>query len=137
MLYLSELFDDITIEVRYADEDFGSNVGTYTLQDGEIIEMYQPDYSKDSIKLAMEILGDMSYWIEERLCEDVQDDNELDDFQGWLVEIAHEEGNLLEEYAVPVLDKLLELAIQDEQFERAGQIKQMIKLKLNSDNLKQ
>jgi hypothetical protein len=85
----------------------------------------------------MEILGDMSYWIEERLCEDVQDDNELDDFQGWLVEIAHEEGNLLEEYAVPVLDKLLELAIQDEQFERAGQIKQMIKLKLNSDNLKQ
>jgi hypothetical protein len=137
LVKLSELFDDITIEVRYADEDFGSNVGTYTLQGGEIIEMYQPDYSKDSIKLAMEILGDMSYWIEERLIDDVEDDSELDDFNTWLVEIAHEEGNLLEEYAIPVLEKLLELAIKDEQFERAGAIKQMMKLKLNADNLNQ
>ena len=137
LLYLSELFDDVTIEVRYADEDFGSNVGTYTLQGGEIIEMYQPEYSKDSIRLAMEILGDMSYWIEDRLCEDVQDDSELDEYNTWLVEIAHEEGNLLEEYALPVLEKLQELAIQDEQFERAGQIKQMMKLKLNADNLNQ
>jgi len=84
----------------------------------------------------MEILGDMSYWIEDRLCEDIQDDSELDDFNTWLVEIAHEEGNLLDEYAVPVLEKLLELAIADEQFERAGQIKQLMKVKLNSDNLK-
>ena len=137
LLYLSELFDDVTIEVRYADEDFGSNVGTYTLQGGEIIEMYQPEYSKDSIRLAMEILGDMSYWIEDRLIEDVQDDSELDEYNTWLVEIAHEEGNLLDEYALPVLEKLQELAIQDEQFERAGQIKQMMKLKLNSDNLNQ
>ena len=137
LLKLSEMFDDITIEVRYADEDFGSNVGTYTLQGGEIVDIYQPNYSKDSIKLAMEILGDMSYWIEDRLIEDIQDDSELDDFQGWLVEIAHEEGNLLEEYAVPVLGMLFDLAVADEQFERAGQIKQMIKLKLNSDNLKQ
>lgn len=135
MVKLSELFEDITIEVKYADEDFGSNVGTYTLQNGEIVEIYKPEYGKDSIKLAMDILGDMSYWIEDKLCEDIQDDTELDDFQGWLVEIAHEEGNLLNEYAVPILNKLLELAVKDEQFERAGQIKQMMKLKLNADNL--
>jgi hypothetical protein len=35
------------------------------------------------------------------------------------------------------LEKLLELAIKDEQFERAGAIKQMMKLKLNADNLNQ
>jgi hypothetical protein len=137
LLKLSEIFDDITIEVRYADEDFGSNVGTYTLQGGEIVDMFQPDYSKDSIKLAMDILGDMSYWIEERLCEDIQDDSELDDFNTWLVEIAHEEGNLLEEYPMPVLGMLFDLAVADEQFERAGAIKQLMKVKLNSDNLKQ
>lgn len=130
MQKLSKLFDDITIEVKYADEDFGSNVGTYTLQGGELVDLYQPDYSKDSIKMAMEILGDMSYWLEDRLIEDVQDDSELDDFQGWLVEIAHEEGNLIEEYALPVLEKLQQLAIQDEQYERANTIKRMIKLKL-------
>ena len=130
MLELSRLFDDITIEVRYADEDFGSNVGEYTLQGGEIVDVYQPEYSKDSVRLAMEILGDMSYWIEDRLVEDVKDEDELDDFNTWIVEIAHEEGNLLDEYALPVLEKLLELAIQDEQFERAGAIKRLIKLKL-------
>lgn len=135
LLELSRQFDDVTIEVRYADEDFGSNVGTYTLQGGEIVEAYQPDYSKDSVKLAMEILGDMSYWIEDRLCEDVQDDSELDDFTTWLVEIAHEEGNLLEEYAIPVLEKLQELAIGDEDYERANKIKRLISVKLNADNL--
>jgi len=125
---LSRMFDDITIEVKYADEDFGSNVGTYTLQDGKIVDIYQPEYGKDSIKLAMDILGDMSYWLEDRLVEDVED--ELDDFQGWLVEIAHEEGNLLEEYPLPVLERLQELAIRDEQYERANDIKNKIKLKL-------
>ena len=136
MMKLSILFEDITIEVKYADEDFGSNVGTYTLQGGQLVDMYQPDYSKESVRLAMDILGDTEYWITDRLCE-VEDEVELEDFELWLVEIAHEEGNLLEEYPVPVLEKLLELAIQDEQYERAGAIKQMIKLKLNSDNLQQ
>jgi hypothetical protein len=137
MVKLSELFDDLTIEVKYADEDFGSNVGTYTIQGGVIVDIYQPDYGKDSIKLAMDILGDMSYWIEDRLCEDIQDDTELDEFQMWLVEIAHEEGNLLDEYPFCVLGALFDLAVKDEQYERAGQIKQMMKLKLNADNLNQ
>jgi hypothetical protein len=133
---LSRLFNDVTIEVRYADEDFGSNVGTYTLLNGEVIDYYQPDYSKDSIKLAMDILGDMSYWIEDRLIEGIQDESELDDFEGWLVEIAHEEGNLIKEYAIPVLEKLLELSIADELFERAAEIIGLIELKSKSENSK-
>jgi hypothetical protein len=65
------------------------------------------------------------------------DDTELDEFQMWLVEIAHEEGNLLDEYPFCVLGALFDLAVKDEQYERAGQIKQMMKLKLNADNLNQ
>lgn len=136
MLQLSELFDDITIEVKYADEDFGSNVGKYTLQGGEIVEAYQPEYSRESVRLAMEILGDTEYWITDRLCE-VDEDSELEGFELWLVELAHEEGNLLEEYPVNVLGLLFDMAVADEQFERAGQIKQLMKVKLNSDNLNQ
>jgi hypothetical protein len=131
---LSLMFDDLTIEVQYADEDFGSNVGTYSLQGGELVDLYQPEYSKESVRLAMDILGDTEYWVTDRLC-DVED--ELEGIDAWLVEIAHEEGYLLEEYPIQVLERLLELAIADEQFERAGAIKQMIKLKLNLDNLNQ
>jgi hypothetical protein len=133
---LSRLFNDVTIEVRYADEDLGSNVGSYTLLNNRVIDYYQPDYSKDSIKLAMDILGDMSYWIEDRLIEGIQDESELDDFEGWLVEIAHEEGNLIKEYAIPVLEKLLELSIADELFERAAEIIGLIELKSKSENSK-
>jgi hypothetical protein len=133
---LSRMFDDLTIEVKYADEDFGSNVGTYTLQGGDIIDVFQPEYSKESVRLAMDILGDTDYWITDRLCE-VEDDAELKGFDLWLVEIAHEEGNLLEEYPISVLGLLFDMAVADEQYERARVIKNLIKVKLNSDNLQQ
>lgn len=136
LLELSEMFDDITIEVKFADEDFGVNVGRYTLQGGNIVDIYQPEYSKESVKLAMEILSDTEYWVTDRLCE-VEEETELEGFDLWLVEIAHEEGYLLEEYPVVVLGVLFDLAVADEQYERAGKIKQLMKLKLNSDNLKQ
>jgi hypothetical protein len=134
LMQLSRMFDDLTIEVKYADEDFGSNVGTYTLQGGDIIDIFQPEYSKESVRLAMDILGDTEYWITDRLCE-VED--ELEGFESWLVEIAHEEGNLLEEYPIQVLERLFELAVADEQYERANVIKYLVKSKLNLDNLKQ
>lgn len=133
---LSEIFPDVEIHVRYADEDFGSNVGTYTLLGGFFEDMYQPEYSKESLLLAMDILGDTEYWTTDRLCE-IEENTELDDFNLWLVEIAHDEGNLIEEYPVIVLEKLLELAIADEQYERAGAIKQLIKVKFNSENINQ
>lgn len=129
MLYLSNLFPDVQIDVKYADEDFGSNVGKYSLLGGEVISIFQPEYGKDSLKLAMDVLGDMSYWLEDRLIEDVQDESELDEFNSWLVEIAHEEGNLLEEYPLPVLARLQELAIRDEDYKRAAQIKKILNKK--------
>jgi hypothetical protein len=136
MAKLSLMFDDITIEVKYADEDFGSNVGTYTLQSGEIVDVYQPEYSKESVKLAMQILSDTEYWLTDRLCE-LEDDTELDGFDLWLVEIAHEEGYLLEEYPICVIIKLKEFAVHDQQYERATTLRNLEKLKLNSDNLDQ
>jgi hypothetical protein len=127
MLKLSELFPDVQIEVKYADEDFGSNVGIYKLLNGVIYDIYQPEYSKESVELAMEILGDKDYWITDRLIDEFE---ELTEFDEWCIEIAHDEGNLTEEYPVIVLIKLLDLAIADEQYERAGQIKKIIEGKV-------
>lgn len=138
LMELSVQCPDVVIHVKYADEDFGNNVGTYTLEGGHLQDIFQPDYSKESIQLAMDIQGDKDYWLYDRLTFDFDlDMTELDDFHTWLVEIAHEEGNLSEDYPPIVLDKLLELAVRDEQYERAGTIKQWLKMKLNYDNLNQ
>ena len=133
---LSRLFKDVTIEVRYADEDLGSNVGSYTLLGGEVIDFYQPSYGKDSIKLAMDILGDVECYLNDMLVDDIEDDIELDEFNTNVVQIAHEEGTLSKEYALPVLEKLLELSIADELFERAAEIKGLIELKSKAENSK-
>lgn len=70
---LSEKYPSLEFEVSYADEDFGYNVGKYTYQDGEIIEIYLPDGgSPEANKLAEEVLG---YSPEEEY--DELDDNSL------------------------------------------------------------
>lgn len=136
LVRLSELYDDITIEVKYADEDLGSNTGTYTIQGGVFAELYQPEYSKESVSLALDILGDKEYWLMDRLCE-VDENSELTQFEEWLVELAHEEGNLLDEYPLPVVIKLKELAIRDQDYKRATILRNLEKLKLNLDNMQQ
>ena len=126
LVKLSELFPDVEINVRYADEDFGTNVGTYCISNGDIEYINQPEYGKESIALAMDILGDKDYWLYDRLLEV---EGEISEFDMCLIELAHDEGNLIGQYPVIVLEKLLELAIADEQYERAGQIKDIIEHK--------
>lgn len=55
---LSELFKDIEFSVRYADEDFGYNVGEYTYMNGRLVESNIPeDGSEEAYELAADILG--------------------------------------------------------------------------------
>ena len=44
---LSRMFPDAQFDVRYADEDFGHNVGEYTYVDGEMVEGGQPEGGSD------------------------------------------------------------------------------------------
>lgn len=54
---LSLKYPEQEFNVRYADEDFGSNVGEYTIIDGEIIEYYAPTTgSNRAFDMAAEIL---------------------------------------------------------------------------------
>jgi hypothetical protein len=127
LLKLSLKYPEVTINVRYADEDFGHNVGEYTVQDGETIEDNVPDGgSLDAYRMAMEIRGDEDYYLVEHLINDAE---EGDNFTERMIELAHEQKYLEEDYPLFVLEKLKELAIRDEQYERVDEIEKIIQEK--------
>lgn len=53
---LTTMFPSVTIEHEWADEDIGVNCGRRTYYDGERIEEYYPDYGKESIEFAAEVM---------------------------------------------------------------------------------
>jgi hypothetical protein len=61
---LSKKFPDRVIKLSWSDEDFGSNVGEITFQNGEIIEHNEPEsQSKEAFEMAAEIQGcDLKEW---------------------------------------------------------------------------
>jgi hypothetical protein len=129
MVKLSKLFPEVEFQVEYADEDFGYNVGTYTLLDGDSIDENIPDGgSREAIMMAMDVKGDEDYYLTDYLCYDT-DDGELNGFEETLVEIVHEKGFLIEEYPKSVLNKLKELALANEQFERVIEIDKLLLVK--------
>jgi len=55
---LSEMFKDVDFSVRFADEDFGYNVGEYTYCNGKLVDEFMPEGgSYEAYDLAADILG--------------------------------------------------------------------------------
>lgn len=58
MLEVTKLFPEVTMGYEFADENFGYNLGRYTLKAGEIISEYEPEEDSAEAKiLAKQILG--------------------------------------------------------------------------------
>jgi len=132
---LSKMFPQVTFEVEYADEDFGYNVGKFVLLNGETIEQNIPDCgSQEALEMAMDFKCDEEYYLEGYLIDEADEDGELSDFAETLIQIAHERGKLFEDYPVIVLDKLKELALADEQFERVVEIDKLLTAKDSTDD---
>ena len=53
---LSSLFPTVRFDVKYADEDIGRNIGSYIMEDGEILEDNAPTGYLDTTKFACDIL---------------------------------------------------------------------------------
>jgi hypothetical protein len=123
MIRLSQAFPDVTLSMRFADEDFGSNVGEYELKNGELIGEYVPDYGEDSIRLAVDISGG-DYFYSDYLVD--LDDNRDDVLVNTCIKLNHEKGYPFDDFPKFVLEKLLEYATKDEQFERASKIKKQL-----------
>lgn len=58
---LSRKFPTEIIEVQFADEDLGSNCGTYEIQGGNLTVATFPDYGEESLELACQIKYGIPY----------------------------------------------------------------------------
>lgn len=55
---LSQMYPEVILEHRWADEDIGMNCGQRTYQGGQIIDEYYPDYGRRSKEFAADVLGE-------------------------------------------------------------------------------
>lgn len=121
MVKLSEKYPKAIFEVEYADEDFGHNVGKYTLQNGEEIDVFIPEGgSKEALELAMNIqYGGVEDYDFDDVFTDLWDDK-INDYVEGMIDIAYEndvvpfEGC---EWHELVLERFKEKALADEKYE--------------------
>lgn len=121
---LSNKYPDAEFNLRYADEDFGQNVGEYSMKDGEVTyEDIPEEGSEEALVLAVEITGWEDY-ISDR-CLEIDPEysvEDLDDYDKKWISIAYKK-DVLDNYPKCVLDYMLELAVEDENYEFAQKIK--------------
>jgi hypothetical protein len=120
---LSAKYPEAVFRLRFADEDFGHNVGEYSLKSGYVIEENIPEGgSEEALELAADITGYEDY-ITDRLYDiETESVDELEEWEKKYISIAYGRENL-QEYPRVVLDYMLELAIVDENYEFAERIK--------------
>jgi hypothetical protein len=129
---LARMFPELDFEVKFADEDLGSNCGTYLFEGGILVNEYQPE-GTEALKFACEvkdyefeniIFDNFSYWdlSEIRKHEDTIVAMLKGDYASRLldeVDLATEEGREKAEY-------LKRLAVENEIYEEAGYISQLL-----------
>jgi hypothetical protein len=135
LLKLSEKYPEVTINVRYADEDFGYNVGEYTLLNGEKIDSNIPKGgTREAYLMAIEVqYGDVSDYFDcnEEMFTELwgSDEDDLGDYLKQMVDIAYEfecyptEGC---EYHKLVLERFKDKALADEKFDLVAIIQKEI-----------
>jgi hypothetical protein len=127
LVNLSLMFPEVTFEVRFADEDFGYNVGEYTLLGGEEIQGNIPDGgSEEAYLMAMDIQygtpEDYFDCNQEIFTDDYidEDDEELSDYVAKMIDLAYKHKHYPSEdcnYHKLALERFKELALADENFE--------------------
>ena len=127
LVNLSLMFPEVTFEVIFADEDFGYNVGEYTLLGGEEIQGNIPDGgSEEAYLMAMDIQygtpEDYFDCNQEIFTDDYieEDDEELSDYVAKMIDLAYKHKYYPSEdcnYHKLALERFKELALVDENFE--------------------
>ena len=124
LVKLSKKYPEATFVIQYADEDFGYNVGEFTLKNGEEIDTYIPEGgSSEALKLSITIqYGDViDYHFDDEFGEYIdEEEEELSNYIENLIDIAYEHNVLPYEncnWHNLVLERFKEKALADENFE--------------------
>ena len=130
LVALSRKYPDIQFDIKFADEDFGHNTGTYILKNGEEIDCYFPEGgTEDAYELALDIQGGEDYYTWDILFE-ANEDKELDSFFKTMVKIAYKNDKVIDnDMPLPILNEFLSLALADEDYEFADKVKKAIESK--------
>jgi len=120
---LSVKYPEAVFHMRYADEDFGHNVGEYSLQNGEVIDENIPEGgSSEALAMAADITGYYDYITDQIFDIEAESVDDLEDYEKNYIRSVYESENL-QDYPRVVLDYMLELALADENYEFAQKIK--------------
>jgi len=122
ILKLSQKYPEAVFCVKFADEDFGHNVGQYCCQDGEVIDSLIPDGGSElAYQMACEIMNDWDY-ITSRL-EELEPQELKASWAQEFLKIAYRKS-LFGDYTSYVWEHLKKLALEEENYEMAQKIKE-------------
>jgi hypothetical protein len=123
---LSRKYPEAVISMRYADEDFGHNVGEYTFQAGDIVEELTPEGGSDeAYELAADIQGSPE-WFTDRLYDiEAETADELETYEIDSIRYAYDKG-ALGDFPKVVLEVMEQMSVEDENYEFAERIKNTI-----------
>ncbi len=136
IIKLSNKFPDVEIIVDYADEDFGHNVGQYTIQNGTMINDNVPEGgSLEAIRMALEITGGEDYYLGDMLSELTEEEvegikNGESDYYGNFITLVIEREDVDDNFPVFLNQYLLEKAVENEQFEYATKLRDILKVEI-------
>jgi hypothetical protein len=123
---LSRKYPEAVICVRYADEDFGHNVGEYTLMEGDVIEQNTPEGGSDeAYELAANITGYEDYFTDRVYDIEAEDVDDLEPYEIDHIRYVYDKG-ILDDFPKVVLEVMEQMAIDDEDYEFAERIKNTI-----------
>jgi hypothetical protein len=122
IIILSSKYPEAEFKVRFADEDFGHNVGEYICRRGEeIVENIPEGGSEDAYMMACEIRDEWDY-VPARIEEMGEDDLE-NNWAKMYLKIAYNKS-LFGDYQEFVWKYLEQLAVEEENYEMAQKIKE-------------
>lgn len=128
MITLSEKFPEVVINVQYADEDFGHNVGEYDVQGAEIIKENVPKGgSLEAIEMALDIQGGEDYYLGDNI-HDMSEDELEDSWYNKFLQVIVKREYIDENYPTFVNEYLLNLAVDNEQLEYASKLRDVLKV---------
>lgn len=123
---LSRKYPDVVFHVRFADEDFGHNVGEYSLKNGEVVSQNIPEGgSEEAYEMAADITGYESYLTDRVYDIEAESVEELEDYEKTYIKAVYNKG-VIEDFPRVVIDYMLELAVADENYEVASKLRDMI-----------